>query len=186
MKRIFTLFTLFIPLLVLSQSPTEFALSKDGLTQFVVTPVDNKTKEEIYSKTLEWVYKSFNEPKEVIKATVDNDYIRIESIAPSVYSTKFMGSIQYTDLKYQIEITVKDNRYKFEVINVEIYMSPQSGMPGWHPLFTDVNLNFWYKKDGTLKPRFEDMENKIPSHFNKINEEIKNYIESKTDNNLDW
>jgi hypothetical protein len=57
---------------------TEFKFAKEGFTDYVVGTVEGKTAQELYKKTLDWVSVTYKNPKEVIKAQIENDYIRIE------------------------------------------------------------------------------------------------------------
>ncbi|MCC9044595.1 DUF4468 domain-containing protein [Myroides sp. M-43] len=187
MKKIITLLFLLVSLTMFSQIPTEFTLTKEGLTPFVVTTVQDKTQAEIYTKTLEWVNKTFKEPSEVIKATVQNDYVRIEVFTAAVYATKLLGVTAYTDLKYQIEVSAKDNRYKFEVLDIQFYVEGSSAtVAGWRTLVNETNVEYWHKKDGTIKPRFIDLKDKLPKLFNSTNQELKSFIESNNSQKNDW
>lgn len=70
MKNIILLLVLSVFSLGHSQE-SEFKFTKDGLTDFVVSPVNGKTQSELYKKALDWVSYSFKEPGEVIKANIE-------------------------------------------------------------------------------------------------------------------
>ena len=148
---------------------TQFKLSQAGFTDFVVTNKDGKTASELYTKTLEWVNRNYKNPEKVILGKVENEYIRIEGSANSLYVLNALGSENPTDSKYQIEISFKDGKYKFDVIEVK-YLAPQIG-------WTDIPFDFFYNKKGELKSMFK-FTNKIPNYFNNLNKDLSDYISS--------
>ncbi len=189
MKKTLFLFILFSGL-VFGQSSTEFALSKDGITDYVVVEVPENTKEDLYRKTIEWVNRTFDTPKEVIKGQIENDYIRIEGIKKGMFLLYFMGKQSSDDGRYQIEISFKDNKYKFAVIGIEQYIEPSQYNPvrGWKTIDFVKNNNFYFEKDGTLKKKYNGYQ-KIPDYFNSLNNSLKEYIiNGKTDGSKkdDW
>ena len=97
---------------------TEFKFSKEGFTDFVVTEVPGKTQSELYKKAIDWVAVTYKNPKEVIKAQIENDYIRITGVSDNLLLFNAMGK-KYYSADYTIEISFKDGKYKFEVLNLE-------------------------------------------------------------------
>lgn len=93
------------------------------------------------------------------------------------------------DVKYQVEISVKDNKYKFDIIEMQSYSQPtQYTSGGWNQLFPNNNTEFLFKKDGTVKGGFKNYVNYIPDYFNTLNDDLKKYIESgvKSEQKSDW
>ena len=128
-KFIFLFITAFNASLVFGQdatplqtpSPSNFTITKaEGLRPFIIVKTENKTKEELYKKTIEWINKNYNKPSEVIKAQVENDYIRFQGVSKDKYCWTNMMSF-CNDIRYEIEISFKDGKYKFEVLNLEHY-----------------------------------------------------------------
>lgn len=178
MKNTILLLSFITSSLVFSQE-TEFKLTKDGFTDFVVTQKNEKTANEIYTKTLEWINKNYNNPEKVILAKVENDYIRIEGASNNIYILNTLGKENPTDVKYQLEIYFKDGKYKFDVTDLKYLAPPPTG---WY----DVPFAYFYKKDGQLKSMFK-FTNQIPAYFNNLNKSLSDYIsgvgiESKKDN----
>lgn len=173
----------------LAQIPTRYEITKDGFTDFVVSDVQGKSKDEIYRKTVEWINKTYKDPKEVIKAEVVNDYVRIEGISDGLNCSAPLGMTLCQNVRYQIEISVKDSKYKFDVIEMETYMTPSTySRGGWLPLYENNNTTFIFKKDGTIKGGWKDHYEKVPIYFNSLNADLKNYIESgvKSEAKSDW
>ena len=92
MKKIiyFLLATISISNLSFGQE-TEFKFTKEGFTDFVVTQCEGKTQAELYKKALDWVSVTYKNPKEVIKAQIENDYIRIEGSSNSLVCLNILG-----------------------------------------------------------------------------------------------
>jgi hypothetical protein len=162
----------------LNQFPTEFKFDKNGFTDFVVINIPNKTTAELYKSTLEWVNVTYKNPKEVIKSQVENEYIRIEGIRMNMFLTKVLLSNFYHNGRYQIEISFKDGKYKFDVISLEIYISPsQYTAGGWNPIKID-NTKYYYKDNGELKSfAGKALPQEIESTFNFLNSDLKKSIQ---------
>lgn len=165
-----------------------------GMTDFVVTDVAGKTAPEIYKKIIEWIKVTYKNPDKVILSTIENEYIRFEGFSGSCYSiyVPFLGK-SYQDTKYQIEISIKDGKYKFDIIGMENYTSPsQYSSGGWNNngLFNG-NLDkeylekIIYKKDGTLRSTWKNI-NDVPLYFNGLNKSILESMSSSVKKNDSW
>ena len=55
---------------------TVFVFNANGLTDFIVKKVPNKTKEELYRRTLEWINTNTKKPKDVIVSQAEGDKIK--------------------------------------------------------------------------------------------------------------
>ena len=148
MKKIiyFLLATISISNLSFSQE-TEFKFDKEGFTDFVVTQCEGKTQVELYKKALDWVSVTYKNPKEVIKAQIENDYIRIEGSSNSLICLNILGK-KYNNATYQIEISFKDGKYKFDVTSVNLLGTNSE------PKMELQNMNEYYKSNGEIN--YED------------------------------
>lgn len=167
---------------------TKFSFTQEkGLTDFIVINCEGKSKIDLYNKVIDWISVYYNSPKEVIKAEIKDDYIRIEGIQNTVILGTFMGVDTFENFKYQIEISVKDNKYKFDVINIETYTNPtQYSIGGWNPFQFTNTTNFY--KNGKIRNSVKYLPENLPKIFNDINENLYNYIlnnESTTKKN-EW
>ena len=69
-KIIFTLITLTsITNFTLSQD-NKFILNQDSFTDFIVIQCEGKTQAELYKNSIDWISVTFKNPKEVIKAEI--------------------------------------------------------------------------------------------------------------------
>lgn len=174
MKKIIVLF--FVCVFGFAQDST-FTFTKNGFTDFVVTEVSGKTQQELYKKAIDWVSFTYKNPKEVLKAQIENDYIRIEGTKDGLVSG-FMGST--FPIKYVIEISFKDNKYKFDVISIE-YLVPanQYGAGGWKN-YELTKVEDHYKKNGEIKSKYENEHITFPKYFNELNNDFKVFLKSNS------
>ena len=153
----------------------KFIYDKNGLTPFVVTDVENKTTKEIYQKSINWIKETYRNPNTVIKSQIEDESIRFEGISNNAGA---VGNGLYS-VKYSIKISVKDYKYKFEVIEFELLNCPIK-KNGWDP--SDKSF---FKEDGTPRKPWKDYPKSIETLFDELNDSLKNYIikDSKKD---DW
>lgn len=171
-----------------SQPATEFVITKDkGLTDFIVVNCEGKTKEELYKKTVEWVNKNYNKPSEVIKAQVENDYIRFQGVsAEQVYCSNNMVKV-CSNIRYNIEISFKDGKYKFAVLGLEKNTPDLNG----NRTFSELNfVNSWthFKKDGEVRNMYKDAIVQVAGYFNNLIRDLHDYIynQNKSAKQNDW
>lgn len=167
---------------------TEFKLTKDGFTDYVVTECKDKTAAEMYKKTLDWISVTYKNPKEVIKAQIENDYVRIEGASSSLICLNILGMKNCFDTKYQIEISFKEGKYKFDVIELQYYVAPgQYTRGGWFPENFE-KIDEYYNKKGEIKGRYKYYPETIPLYFNVTNTKLKEFIlsESIPSKKSDW
>ena len=137
----------------------DISITKDGITDYVVSDCDGITKDVMYSKAIEWVNLTFKNPSEVLIANLENNLIRLEFSETSTPIKKFVVEIQF-----------RDNRYKFDPISI---MFPTVTVPSNDFLGT---LNKYYKKDGSLKSRTATTVKSVQNILNSTNVSLKNYI----------
>lgn len=156
------------------------------MTDFVVTQVEGKTATEIYKKAIEWIKVTYKNPDKVILSTIENEYIRFEGSSNAFYSVTTILGKTYYPAKYQIEINIKDGKYKFDLIAMEI-LTPASQVSsgGWgaNALFnSNLKKEFldksFYKKDGTPNKFFKDAIIDVPTYFNELNKSLIQTIRS--------
>jgi hypothetical protein len=163
---------------------TEFTFSSEkGMTDYIVTKVENKSSAEIYNKIIEWIKVTYKNPDKVILSTIENEYIRFEGIS----------LISNINCKYQIEISIKEGRYKFDLIGLDVYVDAnQMGIPvGWSELKAvnfitnspKESIEPMFKKDGSFKGWCKYTPD-FPIYFNALNKSLNDSILSglkKTD-----
>lgn len=169
MKILFLLSTFLISFFSFSQE-TEFKTSQDYITDYLVTPCDSTTKEEIYKKTIAWISVNFKNSKEVIQSQIENEMIRIEG-----FTENFNGT---SNALYTIEISFKDGKYKFDPLSFTI-------INGLNTFDYFTTYSSYFKKNGDVKERLKVTVNGVNDLFNGLNHNLKNYIIGKSKKD-DW
>lgn len=167
-----------------SQTPTEFSLTKEnGLTDFVVTETPNRTKEEIYKKTIDWINRTFQRADVAIQGQIENEYVRFQNYDNVTLCKNPNNNLIFTcqKIRYQIEVSVKDGKYKFDLINLERpnVMYPQFSIEPWDALPFDFN------RKGELRNKILK---EIPIEFNRLNNSLQEYILNGSESSIkdDW
>lgn len=167
--------------------PTEFTVNKEQeLTDFLVISCEGKTKEELYKKTMEWISKTYNNPSEVVKAQVENDYIRFQGISKKEYCFKNMITV-CEDIKYQIEISFKEGKYKFDVLELQSGSKDKYGLTSWNDIKFKKSW-MYFKGNGEIRDMYKDTMPKIANYFNALQKSLNDYIYNKneTARNNEW
>ena len=158
---------------IVNAQETEFKFTKDGFTDFVVISIEGKTASELFKKTLDWVSVTYKNPKEVIKAQIENDYIRIEGSSKDLVCFNAMGKSCNT-AKYTIEISFKDGKYKFDIIkNIEYLYEA-----GWAEIRLD-KTEIYYSKKGEIRSTYKYFP-EIADYFNNLNKDLESFLKSET------
>lgn len=192
MKKILLLF--FFVSGILNAQETEFTFNNErGMTDFIVIPIQGKPAPEIYKKVIEWIKVTYKNPDKVILSTIENEYVRFEGSSESLYSLNMgMLGVHYQNTKYQIEISIKDDKYKFDIISMQNYTNPsQYTTGGWNEnvIFNGntpkENLSMFYKKDGSFKSLWKNLP-LVPPYFNDLNKSLLESIVSTVKKTDGW
>ena len=161
MRTLFTIFLFCVTANTFSQTQSDkFEYTEVGLNKNVVVEIPSKTKEEIFTKTMNWVKETWTNPDAVLKMKIDNEKIRVGAIAKDIIKVKGYPF----SLNYVIEISFKDNKYKFEIVSLTTENTADY-----------LNLpNF--KTDKRMIKNFGNTPTDIENYFNSLNQKLKNYI----------
>lgn len=184
MKKILLPFVLLIGFVGYSQEDN-FMFDQKGLTDFVVTSCDGKTQSELYNKCLDWISVTYKNPSEVIKSKIENEYIRIEGFSSDIVCYSYMGK-RCSDTKYEIEISFKDGRYKFDVLSISEFNNMSKSM-----LWTNFEINdtaAYFDKKGEIKKSYKYIPEMMPAYFNNLNLNLKDFMMSNSipSKKTDW
>lgn len=190
MKLIISLLFM-LPFMFFAQQPVRFEFTEKAMNSYIVTEVDGKSSADIYKGTIEWIKKNYDRPDEVIITTVENDYVRFQGFSDVIAD---MDPIRYT-----AEISIKDNKYKFEVLKIETFKQnfgdilgniaasgtqrPQQQVRRYFEDISDLWLSpndSFMKKDGTIRANRKEYVKRVPNYFNILNNELKNYVEGNS------
>lgn len=84
----------------------------------------------------------------------------------------------YYPAEYTIEISFKDNKYKFDILDLKYF----------NVVWKNFDLNdasMYYKKKGGLKNYCKYLP-EIATYFNNLNNDLKDYIINEKIKNSDW
>jgi len=191
MKRILLLGLLLITAFANAQE--KFNYTQEGLQpNYLVVEIPNKTQNELYTSTINWIKETYKNPDEVIKSTIENNKIKLEGVRSSVLCTKVLGSTSCDDAKYIIDIEFKEGKLRFLPTELKGYQKPSNtayykNAGGWFPIdLTDGK--FYYNKKGDLKDITKLQVPMFYGIFNDLVNDLKIYIEQGKDNtsNSDW
>jgi hypothetical protein len=148
---------------------TTFEYSDQGLNDFVVIRIDSVSKEQLYSKTLNWIKETYLNPDLVLKMKIENEKVRIGAVASGLLKVRSLTS----DLNYVVDISFKDNKYKFEILSL-LYNNT-----------TDYKQIPNFKTDSKMIKNFGTTPADIERYFNNLNESLRVYITGKSKKD-DW
>lgn len=170
-----SLFILIILGTFYSYAQEKFVYSIEGLSpKYLVIKIDSLKSEKLYDKSEKWIKNYYKNPEEVIDTKSENEFIRITGVKTSGL---YIGSVVY-DIKYNIKISFKDEKYKFEPLSVS-YRS-QKFSNGWIEFDLNNGSMFFKKSDQPIK-KFENFTIEIPGILNAINQELLTYLKSTED-----
>ena len=132
---------------------SEFKITNEGYTNYVVEEIPGKNQAEIYSKVLNWALVTYKNPDRVITVKKENEYIRINS--------SFAGNT------YIIEVAVKDEKYKFSLITFEGHSGNIS--------VSLMDVHNMLNSEGKVKWIYGGHKNFI-NYFNNLNIGLKDFI----------
>jgi hypothetical protein len=184
MKQLFTLLAL-IFISSANAQENEFVLGPEKMTDYIVIPFEGKTQQELYKKSLQWIEFAYKNPKEVLKGNIENEYIRFQGSKKGLIVMNALGK-HYYDGRYTIEISFKDGKCKFDIIEIEYYTPYSQYNPGGWNLFGMNNTSAYFKK-GELRSNCKYF-TEIPQYFNSLKDEFIAFM--KSDNlptkNSEW
>lgn len=186
MKKIITFFLVTITIIVNGQE-SEFKITDDGLSKYVVTQVPGISKGVAYKKTIDWINKKFNTPEKSVKGTIENEYVRIEAISYSAMRYGGIGGAMTKPVKFQIEISFKDDKYKFEIAELqeENYMYPQFSNSPFMNLDLSIKSEGVRKSNGQFRGRYRYADDLVV-YFNFLNSKLKDYITNTNQTDDNW
>lgn len=170
MKYFISSFLFFLAVNVYSQE-SQFTITKDNLTDYMVVNCKGKTEKELYDKTLEWISLNFKNPGQVIQAQLVNQMIRIEGD-----SEKFNG---FSNSKYVIEISFKEGKYKFDPTQYTI-------INGINKFDFFATYQSYFNKEGEVKDRLKVTVNGVLDTMNGLNKSLEKFILNHNSDSNKW
>ena len=141
---------------------------------FVVIPAEGKTAKQLYDESLKYINKNYKSADDVIKGKTDGEYLKFVTYAPNFITIKNgFARVPFT-AKYTTELSFKDNKVKYEIIELEM-----SSEANYQLNFTGSGISFFiFNKKGELKK--EDAKNSIEEYFNANILSLSNFLQGRT------
>ena len=142
--------------------------------QFVILNVDTLSVSNIYYKTLEWIRIAYNSPDEVLKAQLDEKYIKIEG-SGKLYYAQALGVGNFYKTKYYITISFRKGEVKFEVTKMAAFFPPTDLTSGRWAEVTYQNKDL-HKSNGKLRKTKAKKYNITLLYFNNLSKSLKTHL----------
>ncbi|OFY42380.1 MAG: hypothetical protein A2X18_10865 [Bacteroidetes bacterium GWF2_40_14] len=148
----------------------KFSVSPNGLRDannteksFIIIPVEGKTAKELYDQAIKYININYKSPDNVIKGKIEGEYLRFNTYAPHFIIIKNVLARAPFNAKFSTELSFKDGKIKYEIIDLEIYSEAN------YPLYftgSGISSFFIYNKEGILKR--EDAKTGVEDFFNAL------------------
>lgn len=149
-------------------------ISPVGMSNNKQTFLISKSKNELLSKSKEWVNKMYVNPDKVVSGfNTDkqlNDHFVITGYSESVYHYQNYNKKYYVNVKYEMKVSIKDSNVNIEYNILEMY-SPECVLLNSHTM-CDIQFSGllgFYSKKGKLKSDYWDKTNAINDLENFVN-----------------
>lgn len=175
MKPLLIFFTiLFCININYSQNNQKAKLNIDGFSS-VIYSVENLSDETIFKRINEWVLKSYNNPDEVIKSKIPNEYYRFDGYMPNSHNYSQMGATFVNNIVYTVTIDIKNGKYR---LNFEI--KSVTGNGNYNSGFDVRDL---YNKVGERRKHriYNDMHTELENNVNKLLENLYLFVVDEND-----
>ncbi len=147
-----------------AQMENKFKFGETGINDYVVVNIENKKKEEIYLKSINWIKETYKSPDFILKMQIPNEKLRIDAVAKNLANVGNKNRI-FLDISYGIEISFKDNKYKFEILYITVSNIKDLKSESFK---SDISVKYW-----------GNTPNNIEIYFNNLNQTLEKYISKK-------
>ena len=184
MKKLLFLASILSLNLIFSQE--KFTYNEDGLTpKYIVTEKEKMTKDEFYTKSLNWIKETYKNPDKVIKTKIENEKIRIEGVEMDLLCRSALGSSSCYNTTYTIELEFRDGKSKFTPTNMT-YRIPA----GQYNSEMIMSIDFasgdeFYKRNGKLKNVTKSIPEQVETHLSLLYTNYLNYL-NQDSSNEEW
>ena len=116
-------FVLFLILVSYScKSQDRFEYKENGLVpNYIVMEIDTLSQSALYNRCYRWIQETYKNPSEVIKMQIENEKIRFEGYSKAITYMNAIGTKNYYDAMYTIEVSFKEGRFKFDPVSLTLY-----------------------------------------------------------------
>jgi hypothetical protein len=175
MKKIILL--LLITVFANAQDIPKLKLKPEGVEPLVFTTEGIKAS-ELYMRSLNWIQETYKNPDFVLKAKIENEKIRFEGLAKDAWWYKLMGMKMIYDMKYVVEISFKDGKYKIDYYVGDFYLSSGKGVA--------IDYQDFFKKTGEPRSVYGEAIPTLEDTINNLSLSFYNYVTGVTKKQNDW
>lgn len=144
-------------------TPNGLRDSLDTEKSYVVINVEGKTAKQLFDNAVKYINKAYTNPNEVIKGQTDGEYLKYITHVSDFVSFKNSFLTAKFDADYTTELSFKDGKVKFEIINLDMNKITQNGINRLLYIGNMMTLGI-YNKKGDLK--ISDAKIQIENFFN--------------------
>lgn len=164
--------------ITVAQDIPELKFTPNGFEPIVIE-ID-KPASELYEKALNWVQETYQNPKEVLMADIPNEKIRVTGLARNAWVQKVMISNFLHDLKYSMEISFKDGKYRVEYVFISL-------IPHEPTHFPQTSTSAFFNKKGQPRSHYKTAIPSMEEKANSLNQSLYNYLSGLTTKvDKDW
>ena len=164
-------------------TPNGLRNADDTEKNYLVIEAKNMTGQQLYTNAVKFLHTKFKKPEEdAVQGNIEGEYLKFDIYENDFIYTKTLGSKVPFNARYRIELRFKDNKARFEIVNLEMIDAIEYK---FHFLFQGrpfTDLYVIYKKNGSLYKEKEKL--KIENYFNAIVNEMATHLQGKQ--NDDW
>ena len=164
-----------------------FTYDERGLTpKYLVEEFEGISQQELFDRTIYWINDTYKNPDEVIKATISNKKIRFEGVSMDRFSHTLLGTAHYYNATYTIEVSFKQNKYKFELIKITYRIPGSQYGNGYIVKINLDNGEGYYRKNGKLKGKTKNVPKQLENLINGLQKSLKIFVKGYKEINNDW
>lgn len=163
-------------------TPTGLKDSLNVEKNYVVLNIENKTAKELYDNMIKYINLNYKNPAEVIKGSVDSDFIKFDTYVSEFPKVTSMGAKMNMGTTYTTILTFQDNKIKYEVVDL-IMKNKNGGNP---VIFSGSVMSGFaiYNKSGELKRNETKVD--IEKYFNNNIKSIIDAANGQSKSKKDW
>lgn len=132
------------------------------LNTSIVYKIDGLSAQEIFTRAKNWVITNYKNPDEVLKGVIENQFL------------KFTGYSSIYEINYSISISVKEGRYKFDVLNIYKRLPPTP--TSVHNELSLLDISGLYNNKGKIYNMWKQFPFQAEDTLNEISESLFKYI----------
>jgi len=150
----------------------------DTSRSYIILPIDSSAT-YLYSTSVKYIQETFKNPDQVIKARIENEYLRYEAYEKNIMQFQIKKQTYPINASYTVEMRFKDGKLMIGLLDVKLVAS--NDVPVYW-VKTGNTMRGWsrqhiYDTDGSIEHMNE--KNGIEDYFNGEVKKIKDYLLTK-------